>query len=211
MAYYPIVLDLTARRVLVVGGGLVAERKVAGLLAADASVTAVSPRLTPALDALAAAGQLQHVPRRYREGDLAGYQLVFVATGDAGVSAAVAAEGRARGVWVNAADDPPRCDFILPAVVRRGDLLVAVATGGRCPALARALREELERHLTEDYAGLAAIAGEVRAELRARGAAPSAGAWQRALRPDLRALVAAGQRDEARRRLLERLGAASCG
>jgi siroheme synthase-like protein len=208
MGYYPVFVEMENRPVLVVGGGEVAERKVEGLLAAGAAVRVVSPSLTPRLAALAAAGRIRHEARPYQPGDLAGFALAFVATGDEPVNAAVAREGRRRGVWVNAADDPAHCDFILPAVLRRGELTVAVATGGASPALARAVRQELEAYLTDDYAVLAEIVAEVRRELRARQRAPDAETWHRALGADLRALVAAGGREAAKRRLLERLGAA---
>ena len=118
-AHYPVFLDLTDRPCLVVGGGPVAEGKVEGLLAAGARVTVVSPAVTARLAAWAAAGRLQHRSRAYRAGDLVGHQVAFVGTDDPGVSGAVADEGRARGIWVNAADEPARCDFILPSVIRR--------------------------------------------------------------------------------------------
>ena len=114
---YPIFLDLVDRPCLVVGGGPVAETKVRGLLAAGARVTVVSPTLTPALAALAAEGHLTHQAREYAPGDLAGAALAFAATGDRAVSRAIRSEGRARGVWVNAADDAEHCDFLLPAVL----------------------------------------------------------------------------------------------
>ncbi len=141
MGYFPVLLDLTGRRCLMVGGGPVAERRITGLLAAGARVTVISPRTTPTLAALAAEGRIELESRGYREGDLAGADLAFVATDAGEVNMAVAREARERGVWVNAADDPAHCTFILPAVVRRGDLTVAVATGGSSPALARAVRE----------------------------------------------------------------------
>src|SRR5262245_50024181 len=106
MGWYPITLDLTRRRCIVVGGGVVSERKVAGLLVADAAVTVISPTLTPALAALTASGRIVHVARRYRRGDLRGVALAFTTTGDRGVNAAVAREGARRGILVNAADDP---------------------------------------------------------------------------------------------------------
>src|ERR687888_97329 len=86
-----------------------------------------------------------------RKGDLTGHVLVFATTGEGAVSAAVAAEGRRRGFWLNAADDPEHCDFILPSVLRRGELTVAVSTGGASPALSRAVREELDVYLGENY------------------------------------------------------------
>ena len=146
--------------------------------------------------------------RDYAPGDLAGYQLAFVATDDREVSSAVAREGQARGVWVNAADDPARCDFILPAIVRRGALVVAVSTGGASPALTRAIRDELEAYFSADYTALADIVAEVRQELKGGERAPDAEGWRRALDADLRRLVAEGRREEAKAHLLERLGAA---
>ncbi len=206
MGYYPVLLDLAARRCVMVGGGLVAERRVAGLLAAGAHVIVISPRLTPGLSALADEGRIEHTPRGYRDGDLAGADLAFVATAAAEVNTAVAREAGERGIWINAADDPARCTFILPALVRRGDLTVAVATGGASPALARTIREELEAYLTEDYATLAAIAAEARREVRAAGKPVTAEAWRRALGPEVRRLIVERGRDDAKHRLLEILG-----
>ncbi|HXH84952.1 MAG TPA: bifunctional precorrin-2 dehydrogenase/sirohydrochlorin ferrochelatase, partial [Candidatus Tectomicrobia bacterium] len=138
---YPVCLRLTGRPCVVIGGGAVAERKVDGLLAAGAAVTIVSPLVTPRLARWAADGWIRHVRRAYRVGDLRGHRLAFVATDDGAVTAAVAAEARARGVWVNAADEPAHCDFALPAVLRRGALAVAVGTGGASPALAAVVRD----------------------------------------------------------------------
>lgn len=205
MGYYPIFLALAGRPCLVIGGGAVAERKVEGLLAQRAVVTVISPTLTARLEELAADGRIRRLSRAYSPGDLAGYQLAFVATDDAGVNAAVAREGRERGVWVNAADDPEHCDFILPSVLRRGELTVAVATGGASPALSRVIREELEGYFGEEYAALAGVVAEVRRELRACGRNPSGETWRRALNGDLRRLLAEGRGALARRRLLERL------
>jgi len=209
MGYYPVLLDLAGRRCVMIGGGVIAQRRVESLLAAGAHVIVFSPRLTPALGTLAAEGRIEHEPRAYREGDLAGADLAFVATDKGEVNAAVAREARERSVWINAADDPARCTFILPALVRRGDLTVAVATGGSSPALARAIREELENYLTEDYATLASIAAEARREVKAAGTPVTADAWRRALGPEVRRLIAERGRDDAKQRLLEILGVAS--
>ena len=209
MGYYPVLLDLAGRRCVMVGGGIIAGRRVDGLLTAGARVTVISPRLTRTLAALAAEGRIDHEAREYRAGDLDGADLAFVATDAGEVNAAVAREARARGVWINAADDPARCTFILPALVRRGDLTVAVATGGSSPALARAIREELETYLTDDYATLAAIAAEARREVRALGRPVTADAWRRALGPEVRRLIVERGRDDAKQRLLELLGVES--
>lgn len=208
VGFYPLFVELTGRRCLVVGGGAVAERRVAALLAAGASVAVVAPALTEGLRGLAAAGRIAYEARRYSAGDIAGHELAFVAADGPGVSEEVLAEGRRAGVWVNAADDPDHCDFILPAVVRRGDLTVAIATGGRSPALTRAIREELEAYFTDDYAALADLVAEVRSELRRSRRSPDGNTWRRALGADLRRLLSEGRRDEAKRRLLEALGAA---
>jgi len=205
MGPYPVVLDLGGRPVLVVGGGAVAERKVEGLRAACASITVVSPRVSARLAKMADDGDIRVRRRAYRRSDLRGVAIVFAATDDRNLNAAVAADARRRRIWVNAADDPDHCDFILPSVLRRGSLLVSVTTGGRSPALARIVREELERLLGSDYALLTDLAGDVRRELRTRGEQATAEAWTTALRGDVRRLVAAGGREEARRCLLEAL------
>jgi siroheme synthase-like protein len=204
---YPVVLDLTRRPCLVVGGGVVAERKVDGLLSAGARVTVVSPALGAALLTAAVAGRLHWIPRTYERGDVAGFALVMVATGDPGVNAEVTREAREHGIWVNCADDPARCDFALPSVLRRGVLSVAVSTGGASPALARLVREELERLLPANYAELATVVADVRQRLRDGDVAPAWSQWQGVLAADVRELIAAGRTDEARDRLLERLGA----
>ena len=203
---YPIMLDLAGRPCLVVGGGPVAERKIDGLLAADARVTVVSPSLTPTLLALAAEARLHWRPREYAPGDAAGFALVMVATTDASVSDAVSAECRERGVWVNCADVPARCDFILPSVFRRGALTVAVSTGGASPTMARLVREELEARLPDDVAPLTDVMAEVRRSLHEGGISLDAERWWQALDNELRSLAAAGRTAEAQARLRERLG-----
>ena len=207
-AHYPVFLDLTGHPTLVVGGGPVAEGKVEGLLAAGARVTVVSPTVTPRLAGWVAVGRIEHLARAYRPGDLAGRRLALVATGDPAVSGAVAAEGRERSVWVNAADEPARCDFIMPGVIRRGRLVVAVSTGGASPAAARAIREELEGYLTEDHAMLVELAADVREDLRRRGAPAASARWRRALDGGLRRLIADKRYRQARARLAQNLESA---
>jgi precorrin-2 dehydrogenase len=203
---YPITVDLTGRPCLVVGGGAIAERKVAGLVEAGARVTVVSPSLTPALLRLATEAPLAWRPREYAPGDAAGFILVMVATDDRVVNATVAAECRERGIFVNCADDPARCDFILPSVLRRGAVTVAVSTGGQSPTLARLLREDLDALLPRDVAPLTEVVADVRRLLREDGVSLDAERWRRALDGELRSLVAAGRTTEARARLRERLG-----
>jgi siroheme synthase-like protein len=207
--YYPVFLDLEDRACLVVGGGPVAERKVESLLAVGARVTVVSPTVTARLAARAAAGRIAHRARAYRAGDLAGVRIVFVAADADAVTRAVVTAARARGVWVNAADEPARCDFILPSVIRRGHLAVAVSTGGASPAAARAVRRELEGYLTERHAALVDLAADARADLRTRGVSASPRRWQRALGDRrVRRLIAGGRYRRARRMLVLRLESA---
>ena len=135
MGYYPICVDMAGRPCLVVGGGPVAERKVAGLLEAGARLTVVSPAVTRRLDGWAGEGRIRWRRRGYVATDLVGQSLAFVATDDRAVTAGVARDARRAGVLANAADDPPHCDFILPAVIRRGDLWEAMEFRG-APAVA---------------------------------------------------------------------------
>lgn len=206
MGYYPIFVEMKDRPCVVVGGGVVAERKVETLLKAGAAVTVISPSLTGPLQSRVAAGNVRYIGREYRPGDLIGYEMAFVATDDKKVNPVVAQEARERGVWINAADDPSHCDFILPSVLQRGDLVVAVATGGSSPALSRAIREELESYFTKDYAELTEVAAEVRRELRQRSVSPGAKAWRQALGEGFRRLIAERKREEAKAHLMDTLG-----
>ena len=206
MGYYPIFVELQDRRCLVIGGGREAQRKVEGLLAAGGNVTVIAPKLTRDLQGLLAEGRIDLQQREYLEGDLEGYEVVMVATNDGAVNADVAAEGKRRRIWVNAADDTKNCDFILPSVVRRGRITIAASTGGASPALARRLREELEAYMTDDMPALADLLAEVREELRSRGIAPDAEVWQQAIDEELRLLLVQRKHRQAKARLLESLG-----
>jgi siroheme synthase-like protein len=210
MSYYPIYLEMTGRCCAVIGGGAVAERKVEALLAAGAAVTIISPIVTDLLGRWVEEGRVSHTARRYAPGDIAGYELAFIATDDSAVNAAVYEEGRNRGVWVNAADDPAHCDFILPSVLRRGELTIAVSTGGKSPALSRSIREQLESHFSDDYRSLVEVAAEVRNELQQRSLRPGYEAWRRALNGDVREQIRRGDLVGAKNFLLKELGATPC-
>lgn len=166
---YLINLVLRDKPAVVVGAGSVALRKVRGLLAAGARVTVIAPRSCEAIRALAAAGRVALLNREYQDGDLAGAMLVIAAAGDEAVNRQVSADARSLGILVNVVDRPDSCTFTLPAVVRRGDLSLAVTTEGRCPALARALREELESRYTGEYADLLDVMGRLRECMMVRG------------------------------------------
>ncbi len=180
---YPIMLDLTAVPVLVVGGGRVAQRKIEGLLKGHAEVTVVAPSVIAAVRQL----PVRVIDRAYSSTDLDAVRLVITATDDPVVNAAVAADATGRGIWVNSADDPANCTFTLPAVARDGIVTVAVGTGGSSPALASHLRAELERWLGEIGAAEAAatLAGQ-RNELQANGVPTESIDWTERVRAALR-------------------------
>jgi len=206
MSYYPIMLNIENRRCVVIGGGPVALRKAQSLLECGADVEIVSPALCPGLDELVSSGSVKAVLRPYRRGDLKGAALAIAASDDGEVNRDVSEEAAGSGVPVNVVDVPGLSTFIVPSSLRRGDLTVAVSTGGKSPALARRIRTELERSMGEEYSLLASLAAEVRSELRQEGIAVTAEAWQEALDMDaLLGLLRSGRRDEAKQRLLESL------
>ena len=206
MGTLPIVVEMEHRPCLVVGGGAVAERKVETLLGLDAEVTVVSPSLAPRLSSWAQSKKIAYLARRYRKNDLRGYDMAFVATNDGRVNAKVAEDGRRIGVWVNTADDPRHCDFILPAIVRRGRLVVAVSTGGASPAMARRVREVLEEHVTEEVGTLVEEVAQLRQEMRGKGDYPSAEAWQAVLREHFSRLVETPRKHDIETALRKTLG-----
>jgi len=166
--FYPLFLELDGRRVLVVGGGTVAERKVDSLIAAGATVTVVAPVVNSTLTELANSKAIELRRRRFVESDLESMVLVISATDDPTAQEQTAAAARARNVPINTVDQPQLCDFIVPAVVRRGDVVVAVSTSGRSPALAAALRAKIETVVTDEAGRAARILGEVRSEVHSR-------------------------------------------
>jgi siroheme synthase-like protein len=172
--YFPAFLDLRGRQCLVVGGGPVGERKVRDLLACGATVILVSPRLTDGLVALVTERRLRHRARAFRDDDVRGCTLVMAATGVAAVDARVARGARRHRALVNVADRPRYCDFILPSVLRRGQLQIAVSTGGRSPGLARQIRLRLEPLLPAEYGELVEAVGEKRRRARSRAASTAA-------------------------------------
>jgi siroheme synthase-like protein len=179
MRYYPIFLDLRGRRCIVVGGGRVAERKVKSLLRAGASVSVISPALTPRLALLARHKKIDLTPRAYRPGDLEGYLpsrqegsrgvrplLVFAATDSPETQKAVHQDAEKIGALVNSADDAKESDFIVPASFAQGDLQVAISTSGASPALARRLRRQLQLTLGREYRDYLRFLREARKQVK---------------------------------------------
>lgn len=154
MKFYPAFLDLRERPCFVIGGGKVAERKALSLLEAGADVTIVSPTLTPKLRELASSAKINHFPRPFAEGDISGAFLVIVATDSEEVNTAAARLCRAKNILVNVAAPPEESTFIVPSVVERGDLIIAVSTTGVSPALSRKIHIDLERIYGPEYEAL---------------------------------------------------------
>jgi precorrin-2 dehydrogenase / sirohydrochlorin ferrochelatase len=181
--YYPAFLDLCGKHVVVVGGGEVATGKVRGLLGCRPwPLVVIAPQVSEEIRLLACADRLTWLARGYQPGDLAGADLAFGASNGRALNARVAAEARQRGIPVLAVDDVENCDFIAPAVVRRGDVQVAISTGGRSPAMARRAREELERVIPQEWGRLLEVAAAARERLGPERARVPAAAWQAALR-----------------------------
>ncbi len=195
---YPVNLLLAGRPCLVVGGGTVAARKVQGLLACDALVHVVSPVVD---DEIRGWPEVTVDQRPYRKADVDGRWLVISATDSPEVNRAVYLDCEVAGIWVCGADDPDHCSFTLPSVVRRGTLVVTVSTGGRSPAMARWLREQLGTQIGPEYEVLLDLVADRRAAVKAEGRSPADLDWQKALDSDMLALIRTGDLESARKRL----------
>ncbi len=166
--HYPLFADLTGRRVVVAGGGLIAQRKVAQLLRCGAQVTVVSPGITARLAAWARQGRVRHVARRCRPGDVRSVWLAIAATDDPRVNAQVSRAARRARVFANVVDRPALCSFIAPAILRRGPLTVAVSSGGASPTVAQRVRREVARVVGPEYGRLAHLLAGLRASAKRR-------------------------------------------
>jgi siroheme synthase-like protein len=202
---YPVHLMLQGRRCLVVGGGSVAARKIEGLVACGATVHVIATEVGEAVRSLPVTVD----ERPYQHGDADGYRLVITATDDPAVNRSVYLDGESAGVWVNGADDPAHCSFILPSVLRRGDVVVTVGTSGRSPALARWLRDRLDGEIGPEYEVLLDLLAEARDSVKADGRPTEALDWQRALDSDMLELIRTGQVAAARERLKACLSSSS--
>lgn len=169
MSYFPINVDIRKRPCTVIGGGRVALRKAKGLLKCEASVTLISPAVVSELEAMVEQGSITWHNREYKRGDLAGSFLVIAATDDEAVQEQVYAEAEASNLLVNVADVPKWCNFILPATVRQGDLAISISTAGKSPALAKRLRQELEKSFGPEYNLALELMGALRPVVLAKG------------------------------------------
>lgn len=165
MRYYPVLLDIQNRKCLVVGGGSVGTRKVTTLVACGASVTVVSPGVTTQLLQLADNKAIKLIKRPYRSSDLEGMLLVIGATNNEELNRQINKDAQRLNILCNIADLPEACDFILPSIVTRGDLIIAISTSGKSPALAKKLRKDLENEYGEEYAAFLHLMGAIRQKL----------------------------------------------
>lgn len=197
--YYPVFLDLEGRLCVVIGGGAIAEGKIAGLLEAGARLVVVAPALTPALAELDRKGRFERRDRTYRPGDLRDAFLAIAATDDRAVHQRVAAEAKQRNVLLNVVDDVPLCRFIAPSIARRGDLTVAVSTGGAAPVLAVRLRQQIEKLLKPEHARFLEIAAILRQPLARRypDFAERRALWYRLVDSDVLERLGAGDEEGA--------------
>src|SRR5436305_4033503 len=194
---YPVNLLVEGRPCLVVGGGAVAAENAAALLACGAEVHVVAEAIGPEVRSLSVTWE----ERSYSLGEASDYRLVVAATGSASTNKAVYDDGEAAGVWVNSADDPDNCSFTLPAVVRRGPVMIAVSTGGRSPALASWLKGRLAAQSGPEYEVLAELLAAEREAVRADGRSTEGPNCQKALDSDMLELIKNGHVADARERL----------
>ena len=163
--FYPILVDLHGKKALVVGGGKVAQRKIETLLEHGATVQVVAKELTAALEELRRAGRIEFLGEEFSETFVDGVFVVFAATDDAALNRRVSRTAQQRSLLVNAVDQPADCNFIVPSVLSRGDLVIAVSTSGKSPAFARKVRVELEQSFGEEYGLFLNLMGNLRKEI----------------------------------------------
>jgi siroheme synthase-like protein len=194
----PVNLLVRDRKVVVVGAGRIAARKIEPLLDLGANVVVVAPDVDPEIRGWVDAGRCELLEREFGTSDLDGAWLALTATNVPAVNAAVHAAGEAARVWVNSADDPANCSWTMLSVIRRADLVVAIGTGGRSPALAAYLRRRFTEELGPEYGTLLGLLSEAREAMRAAGRSSEDADWQRAFDSGIVDLVRAGRVADAK-------------
>ena len=160
--YYPLFLDINDRNCVVIGGGKVAERKVELLLQSGARVTLISPKASRKLKVLHEQRKIKYIQRACTPDDIKDAALIFTCTDNAVVNKMVKSEAGKRKIPVNVVDNPTLCDFIVPSIIRKGDIIIAISTSGKLPLLSKQLRKKLEELLTDEYIEYARVLAEVR-------------------------------------------------
>ena len=208
MRYYPVHLDIQNRNCLVVGGGSVGTRKVLTLLQCGAKVTVVSPVISDRLREIAATGALTICKRPYQTGDLDGMFMVIGATNDEALNRRISSDAQGANTLCNIADRPEICNFILPSIVRRDDLVITISTSGRSPALAKKLRQILENQFGEEYEDFLSLMGAIRKKLLSRSHEPEAHKhlFEQLINSDLITLIRDKKIDDVNALLIDILG-----
>jgi precorrin-2 dehydrogenase/sirohydrochlorin ferrochelatase len=208
MSFYPVNLDIKDRGCLVVGGGAVASRKAKTLAECGAIVTVVSLEFTQSLRDIESSSNVTLISRPYETSDLDGKFLVIGATNNEALNRRINADAEARHMLCNIADVPDICNFILPSIIRRGDLVIAVSTSGKSPAFAKKLRKDLEKNFGDEYARFLALMGAIRTRLLQTAHAPEAHKplFERLIHGNLLELIKNDQKKEINRLLLDVLG-----
>ncbi len=208
MSFYPVNLDIKNRACLVVGGGAVASRKARTLAECGAIVTVVSPEFSQSLRELETISAVILICRPYETADLDGKFLVIGATNDAALNRRINADAESRHMLCNIADVPDICNFILPSIIRRGDLVIAVSTSGKSPAFAKKLRKDLEKNFGDEYARFLNLMSAIRNKLLLTAHAPEAHKplFERLIHNNLLELIKNGQKEEINQLLFEVLG-----
>jgi len=194
---YPVFLNLTGRRCVIIGGGQIAEGKISKLLDSGAKIIVISPDATQGIRGFAERGQIEFDLRKYQEGDLQGAFLVIAATNDRVVNQEIFEEAEKQGILLNAVDDMPRCSFIAPSIVEKGPVTVAISTGGASPALARKLRENMEVSSALDWADATGVLSKARQIIKDKQIAVDPQRWQCCMTDELLTMIQAGHENEA--------------
>ena len=195
--FYPVFLNLTGRRCVIIGGGQIAEGKISKLLDSGAKIIVISPDATQGIRGFAERGQIEFDLRKYQEGDLQGAFLVIAATNDRVVNQEIFEEAEKQGILLNAVDDMPRCSFIAPSIVEKGPVTVAISTGGASPALARKLRENMEVSSALDWADATGVLSKARQIIKDKQIAVDPQRWQCCMTDELLTMIQAGHEYEA--------------
>lgn len=208
MTYYPIAIDLTDKRALVVGGGTVALRKIETLIEFGARVTVVSPCINQDIFELGDSGSISVIMRCYESSDIKNCALVIAATDDREINSRVSSDAQAAGVPVNVVDDPELCSFIVQSVVKRGELIISIGTGGNSPALSKRVRKKIEEVIGPEYEELAELMGELREAAKSQISSQTEREklFNRVLDSNVPELLRQGRREEARKLAFELLG-----
>lgn len=208
MGYLSFNLQIAGKAILVIGGGAVAERKVTNLLAAGAGLTVISPTITYELQRMREEGIIRHLPRKYQSGDLAGAFMVIAATNDRAVNRAIAVEAQSLGLLAEITDNPTLGNVTSPAIIKQGDLTIAISTNNKAPALAAAIKKELLPLFGPEYAKSVHLLGAIREKLLTDGGVST---YNKQILGDLAgnlpALFAAGAASEIDKLLQKHLGA----